>query len=355
MRKLSIFLMVYLSAICLHTKETKAQTFAHQKAPVAAGDGGDVTGSGESKSATTDSTPGDAYDSTKRPIDMFATVYNNLPYLKDDNPAGFTQTYLEATFWRNPRDSGKYEVQMFKTFFLQAYFSTNVNAANTYDTGGSKPVGYLNKLDLYQHASSMINLHQDLLYFHHNKGTLWETQLFLDVMASYMRTNVSDSISKNTTNVDSWLLGANFSASFKSNKNIFNLPMSFLLTNEIFWINPMTNSFSPNLGFQYANRGDVNQSFNGNKNFLTDPHPYYHLDAQISFVISKQDVATKKKSTNKLLMHIGYVTGLNNNGSKDYYNSYFQAQIGLSLDLIGTINKYTGPKATSSDATTPKQ
>jgi hypothetical protein len=355
MKRLFIILMMQITITCIKSIDCYAQNDYDSRPFI------DRNQSYENNQPEADPKDDNTKGSAKQPaFALLATVYTGLPYLKDDNPAGFTQTYLQAQFNRhyNRRDDIT-EYSFFRNFFLRGYFSTNVTALNTYDTTTNKPVSYVNKVDLYQHANAMINMYENVFTIHPrmDDNSLWNTVLFFDLFESYMRTNVTDSISKGTFNVDSWLLGGNFSASVASKNNLLKLPVAFLISNELFWVNPITNSVSPDLNFQYANRGDVGKAININKNLLTDPRPYYHLDAQIEFTLSKQQddsakndpdntsSAKKTKGTspaNKLFLHLGYVSNLFPNTNKDYYNSYFLAQIGLSIDIINTIKNYTG-------------
>ncbi len=363
MKKPSIIILLQFLALGFAPVTGHAQAFTEQNVGKPAMEE-DETGSASTttdaprchKKATCDT----CVESKQSPYDLSATILTGMPYIKDDNAAGFTQTYLETTFWRTPRPCKyRYEFALFKTFFMQAYFSSNSGSANVFNnTIGTVTTNYVNKVDLYQHANSNINLHEDLLYFHFPKkrNNLWETQLFWDVMATYLRTNVTDTIQKNTTNMDSWLIGTNLSASFKNNNNILQLPVSFLLTGEVFWLNPMSNSYHTDLGFQYANSGgDKTNAYNTNMNLTSATHPYFHFDGQVQFIISKQpdpknpqtdpkadagSTTPKPTSNNRLFLHVGYTTELYRNTSKEFYNSYFQAQIGISIDIINSIKNY---------------
>ncbi|MCW3122102.1 MAG: surface protein, partial [Flavipsychrobacter sp.] len=215
--------------------------------------------------------------SSKPGFSLTGTIYGGLPYITDDNPAGFTQTYIRANINRHHDSFAKQNLVFFHNFYMEGYISSNVGSLHTYDTTITNPVSYVNRLDLYQFANVKLNLHQNLFYVRNNPSEIepkWKTVAYLDLMESFLRTNVTDSISKKASNVSSWVLGANFTVKVFNNKNLADLPWALRLSGELFWINPLTNLVNPDLSFQYADKDNAptgTNPINAHKSMVVNP------------------------------------------------------------------------------------
>ena len=290
---------------------------------------------------------------------LVGSLYSSLPYIVDDNPAGFTQTFLRANFNR-AENSHTDPIHFFHSFFLEGYFSSNAGSLHTYtqDTAKTNIVSYVNKLDLYQYASVKLNLHENLLYIHSTKPIVpksnWKTAVYFDLMESFLRTTINDSIKNLTPCITSWLVGGNLTLQFYNNTgDPAKLPMSARISGEALWINPMTNSVNPDLNFQYANRNDApspTNPLNNKKSLTVNPYPYFNIDAQVQFQISHQADNSSTSSTtptpskppkNYLFLHMGYISNFAGSTSQNkFYNSYLTAQIGVEIDITASISNY---------------
>ena len=323
-------LLMACCIVCMSSK-SKAQTFDGQGGP-------NVTntaniGSTPDQSSTSDLDVQTSPKFVRSQFSLNGTVYSGLPYIQDDNPAAFTQTFIKANINRYLRDYPSFV--LFRNFYLEGYFSTNAGTLPTYyDT--AKKISLVNRLDLFQHAYARINMHENIFYVHPYSKSLWKTYFYVDAMESFMRTNVSDSFSNGSYSVNSWLLGGNVSLFMVNKKAI--IPITIRLSGDLFWINALTNSVNTDLAFQNANMRDAINPINKNKSMTANPYPYYNLDAEIQFQISKK---TENKPENLLFLHLGYVSNFVSSTANNYYNSYLSAQIGVSIDIIGSIKNYT--------------
>lgn len=280
---------------------------------------------------------------------LLGALYNNMPYIKDDNPPGFTQTYLRLSFLRNcrkeyePYKSRAMTPYLLRNFFGQVLYSANVPDIKPYygykDGDSSKLMGYVNRLDLYQYANLHLTLMQNLITFVSNDRNYWKTTIYIDGLAELNRTNVSDTINDETRNVNSWLLGASTKARFKGlreNKLFRNIAIEPY--GQIFWINPLTNSFNYELNVQQANQSDMIKPENTGKLLTVPQQLYKKVGIVFMYSLQQKQKDEQVEDENSVFLHLAYTSNFYSS-SNYYFNSYFQAQLGLRINISTLIGK----------------
>lgn len=323
------------------------------------------------------------FDSTRHLLEVGGAIYSSMPYFRDDNPAGYTQTYLRFNFMRpcvmdrkrHPNmdysgSPGRY-VAFSRNFFAEVNYVTNAsNLPVYYSPDTANHIKYVNKLDLVKNANLKINLLENILTIsnHHTHDNDWTNHLYLDAMASFMRTFVIDSPAETTPiNVSSWLLGANCKASFRNNKNFTGKPIYLEVGGQLFWVNPFTNALSSDLNFQYQNRADYKTALNPDsvRPMVINPYAYYSMEftARLGLKNSDEGAKTdsgkaKDKRGSNVFFHLAYTSNFASSTSNKFYNSYFVAQVGLEINitdafssLVDRLNAAKDPAATD-DGTT---
>lgn len=264
---------------------------------------------------------------------MEAAVYTNVKgFIPDDNPTGLTQYYLNMSFYLDKNPDRKW----FKDIFVESIYSPNVenDSAIKFGTTTSDSQKYVNRLDLYQHAFFRINSYLDI--FATRFGYKKKYMFFFDGMLGFMGTNVSD-----PTAVYSTMYGANATISVKHNIPGTNTPVKFAFSTEVFWINPVTSDFNAGQNFQVKDAGQFQSAQNYGKNLTYVNMPYYHLDLRVICQLSKPstDTSATNGAGNTAFLHLAYTSNFASMTSKRFTNNYFQAQIGVGLDINSLINK----------------
>ena len=312
-------------------------------------------------------------DSSKALLTVQGAVLSALPYIKDDNPAGYTQTYLRFNFERPcimdrrrrlPKHDCEKHFAFCRNFFAQIFFSTNAENLPIYFNYGNNPkdsVKYVNRLDLVEHSKySFVFLDNILTYSNFNKPSDdWQTKIYLQAMGTFMRTVAADTtVASKTYNVTSILLGGNLTVIFTNNYNFTQRPLFLEVTGQTFWVNAFNNSLDPDLNFQYENRGDYLTQLNNNKKLIANPYPFYLLKFLARINLNKTDSSVHPNKTSDiagsyLFLSLAYTSNFAANRSGNFYNNYFQAQVGLSIDIGKALNSLSGNKSTPTPPTAP--
>lgn len=269
---------------------------------------------------------------------FMAAAFQKFTGIQDDNPENFTQVFAYVSQPLNKGqgikgDSKKRFIWFRNAMFQITYGETEKFKMYAYDTLNTK---YVNKLDLFAHAHLNANATLNILTY--ILGENWKAHsgdmahIYLDAFTSLLITNVTDTTARNigsskkTYNVKSNIYGLAISGIFK---NAFESKFSIKGGWKLFWIFPYSSSVSGNLNPQNNNIHDLHLQQNSTKNFSLDKRfPYYTFDVLMKYMTSK-----KEEDNSNIFLHYAYTSNFASKKSTNFYNNYFQFQLGYSMDI----------------------
>ena len=298
---------------------------------------------------------------------FLGAVYSNFTGIPDDNPAGFTSTYLRLShslFQPEGICDSANACQRWiavRNFMFELTYNNNNNNLKMYslDTFGNK---YSNRLDLYTHAyfngSLYLNLFTFVMpqtaHFLHKRDTSNRDRykgdgahFYLDAFTTLALANVIDSgmshPSTGTLNpTQTYTMKTNLyglSFKYKTTDGVYNTPFNIELGLQLFWLFTSSNSINPNLNPQYNSIRDFNNAQNSSTHILASTpqvYPYLALNALVQYNTNRGN------SSSNIFLHYRYIDNYTYDFSNSHYhNNFFEFQLGYALDLSKLISKPT--------------
>jgi hypothetical protein len=285
---------------------------------------------------------------------FLGAVYSNFTGIPDDNPGGFTSTYLRLSHSifqpEGIADKAKFNQRWIalRNFMFELSYNNNNSNLKMYslDTFGSK---YSNRLDLYTHSYFSGSLYVNLLTFvlpkyphlfnrrsvnDSNRHMGDGAHLYLDVLTNLSIANVIDTgksseIAPITYSVKTAMYGLGFK--YKTTNGVSKTPFNIELGLQLFWLYTSSNSINSNLNAPYNSIGDINNLQNRSKTVLASSsniYPYLALNVLIEYNTNPGN------SSSNIFIHYRYIDNyIADFSTTHYHNNFFEFQLGYALDL----------------------
>ncbi len=285
------------------------------------------------------------YYAAKAPFTLAAILYSNLTSSQDNDPSGFTQTYLGITIPGKGKDSGVMVdststndlIILRRNTYIQLLYngSSNNNFVDNISSSGT----HANELDMLQYAYINAKVYYNIITFVRRKQTKEYYHAYGDILLGGLLTK--DTI-KNVTNniVPSAIYGIHIGVKTESGISsdwIFEGGLS------LFHLSTITNDFDADLSPQYSKIYDT--SFTQNKNNKSLLYNKNHIFANFEGTATYTTTIGGKVTAQEFFRVSIYSNLLTPKSA--YSNFYIQLQLGTSVlisDLFPTKKATTTPK-----------
>lgn len=258
-------------------------------------------------------------------VQLRIALFNNINSVPDNDPPGFSQYYIFASiplshFGGITEDvNGWDNVLFFRNLYITPTF--NGSSLNYVPLDSFKNQYHANRLDMYQYAYFNLPVDLNVVTYIYHQGEQDYFHLYLYLLGGFMFTKDTSysSAASHLVSSDYWGIGINA----KSEKGISE-DFTFEGGWSIFKINPVTSSLSGDLSLQYRDLADTALASNASKQLLGGTAWFTKLEAFIIYGLN---------SSTQTYIHFNYTRDLASMvSSNNYVNSFFQIQLGLSID-----------------------
>jgi hypothetical protein len=263
---------------------------------------------------------------------LFGALYSNINSIPDNDPSGFSQYYISASIPINARHGiiatskgwNGNAIWVRNIYLTPTFNASSLNYVPIDSFAGDK---HINRLDLYQYAFFKFPINVNILTYIFHADTSDLFHCYLDLLGSIALTK-DTSTGGSSTIIPSGLYGLSLSA--KSEKDL--IPQTKGLIFEagisVFKINPFSNSVNPDLNLQYRNLSDALLASNTSKSITGIDKWFGEFEATMAYAVNA-NLTT--------YLHLNYINNLKS--EKSYQNSYFQLQLGASIDVLSFFSK----------------
>jgi hypothetical protein len=279
-------------------------------------------------------------------IQITAALYNNISSLPDDDPPGFSQYYLWISIPTNkingiPSDTTGWGNVV---WCRNLYFTPTLNASalNYVPLDSLKSEHHANRLDLFQYAYFTVPAELNLVTYIDHKDTLDHFHWYFYLLGGMMFTKDTSYSSGSSHIITSGFWGTGISWKSKNISSAFTFEGGL----SIFDIIPITNSLDVDLNIQNRNLADTALASNATKPLFGDTEWFSKLEAFIYYSLNNNSSA---------YLHFNYTRDLASYFSKrNYTNSYFQIQFGVSFNVLNFLNSILGNGGKGGNPSVPR-